>query len=541
MKLSASLSTSQLTDLYNASLQWTKCISRDQKHINCISKSHNRHKTDCGENSEDHVNNPTNLTADEFLSLIEKFKNSFKGEKKPISETQFSPYLDKYVIDKEASIHAIADLHGDIHTLLTHLNDLKTKGILDDNFKIIRDHHYLAFLGDCGDAGDSSCEVWALLMRLRIQNKDKCILVRGNHETGDLANKQGYGYELEKKFKLYEEIDKETGYSKKLNVHRAVMQQYYSFFNYLPAAVFFGYFDSTKDHITYTCLSHAGIELGWQDHEKFLNNTKKFSIALKWNRAAVIDNNLIIKEEVDKAFAQIDPNIKTEETRALEETDRELERGTPQQIGFMWNYYSANPHSHYEKSSLESRSSWKYGKTLTVEVLKSWSAHNKHNTWVNSLKKSINSLAKAYLGKRFFDVKTSYAVGFNVRGHQHVMPQNFVEKRAFAFDIQDMYLKPSGIFEQWENNAHIKSEWDITPYSVFTLKNAPCNIYGYPYALKNNKYLWYDNSGTRAHLSVKNNGLWKLQSINLPIFNKEELPADTQQNLVNLEEYLSLN
>jgi hypothetical protein len=52
--------TSSLTDLYNASQTWTKCISRDQKHIDCILKSKNTHDRECA--GANHISNPTGLT-----------------------------------------------------------------------------------------------------------------------------------------------------------------------------------------------------------------------------------------------------------------------------------------------------------------------------------------------------------------------------------------------------------------------------------------------------------------------------------------------
>jgi len=72
MESSVSLKDSSLSEIYNASKTWTKCISRDQEHIDCILKSKSRHNMDC-KGGSDHVNNPTNLKPDEFLQLVQLF------------------------------------------------------------------------------------------------------------------------------------------------------------------------------------------------------------------------------------------------------------------------------------------------------------------------------------------------------------------------------------------------------------------------------------------------------------------------------------
>ncbi|MFA6065868.1 MAG: metallophosphoesterase [Candidatus Babeliaceae bacterium] len=423
----------------------------------------------------------------------------------------------------------MADLHGDIHTLLAHLKDLKDKEIIDDNLTLIGDSDYLAFLGDCGDSGDSSCDVWALLMRLRIINKDKCILVRGNHETIGLAGQQGFGNELDKKFDLFGQLETAKALdSQKTFQH--IVKPYYSFFNYLPAAVFFGYDNQKKDHIDYACLSHAGVELGWQDHDRFLNDPKNKtkSMPLFWNREEVIADNKVIHDEVDAAFKSDDIN-KREETRALQNHDYAfLDIGQPQKSGFMWNFYTAlaNEPTRYNNG-------WTYSQKLTQEVLRSWSNTGKKQ----SLKKCLNSFTMALLGKKFFDA-TTYSVRTNIRGHQHVTPQNFAEKVPHALEIKAMYLTPTGIYHQWADNTQMIKKYFIKPGDVYTLKNAPCNIYGYPYPVVKDtikRQLWYDKTGSRSCLALPQ---WTLESTNLKIFDSTELPKDMQKDIISLKDYL---
>lgn len=67
----------------------------------------------------------------------------------------------------------VGDLHGDLQTLSTIL---KNSGFLDDLSSII------IFLGDYGDRGRESVEVYSVVLYLKTRYPDRVVLMRGNHE-----------------------------------------------------------------------------------------------------------------------------------------------------------------------------------------------------------------------------------------------------------------------------------------------------------------------------------------------------------------------
>lgn len=69
------------------------------------------------------------------------------------------------------NVIVVGDLHGDMESLVHILED-------EDMEKADR----IVFLGDYGDRGDKSVEVYYLLLRLKVSVREKVIMLRGNHE-----------------------------------------------------------------------------------------------------------------------------------------------------------------------------------------------------------------------------------------------------------------------------------------------------------------------------------------------------------------------
>ncbi len=70
----------------------------------------------------------------------------------------------------------VGDLHGDLQSLTTIL---QKSGFIDDLSSII------IFLGDYGDRGQESVEVYYVTLYLKSRFSDRVILMRGNHEGPD--------------------------------------------------------------------------------------------------------------------------------------------------------------------------------------------------------------------------------------------------------------------------------------------------------------------------------------------------------------------
>lgn len=72
----------------------------------------------------------------------------------------------------------VGDLHGDIDSLMLIL---QTSDFLE---KMQENHDAaLIFLGDYGDRGNKSAEIYYLILRLKLAFPDQVVLLRGNHEA----------------------------------------------------------------------------------------------------------------------------------------------------------------------------------------------------------------------------------------------------------------------------------------------------------------------------------------------------------------------
>src|ERR1043166_6633644 len=82
------------------------------------------------------------------------FENTWYGGKK----VAFQPFAAKLVLPKDATVILMGDLHGDVRSLLSTLDELNDRKILD-GFKFRDSKHYLLFLGDFTDRGAYGTEV----------------------------------------------------------------------------------------------------------------------------------------------------------------------------------------------------------------------------------------------------------------------------------------------------------------------------------------------------------------------------------------------
>lgn len=126
---------------------------------------------------------------DELLyACIKKF-NELVGPLQQPNDVPFYPEVcdeRKTLPARDNYICVIGDIHGSFHSLLKILNDLKAKGYLDDNFKIIKNDFHMVFTGDYADRGLYGAEVWYLLLKLKLTNWDNIFLLQGNHENVDI-------------------------------------------------------------------------------------------------------------------------------------------------------------------------------------------------------------------------------------------------------------------------------------------------------------------------------------------------------------------
>lgn len=97
------------------------------------------------------------------------------------TDPQMYGYIEKVELPVGSAFYVRADLHGDLWSLIVHLQKLQKMGLLDEHFRCKKRAH-LVFLGDYMDRGKYSLQVLELLALLKYENWDQVHLVRGNHE-----------------------------------------------------------------------------------------------------------------------------------------------------------------------------------------------------------------------------------------------------------------------------------------------------------------------------------------------------------------------
>jgi len=110
-----------------------------------------------------------------FVETVEKALDLLHAESGKIGHLSLAERLVKLEPSGEALV--IGDLHGDIKSLITILKN--------SNFiqkMTARKDATLIFLGDYGDRGDCSAEVYYTILRLKLAFPEQVVLLRGNHE-----------------------------------------------------------------------------------------------------------------------------------------------------------------------------------------------------------------------------------------------------------------------------------------------------------------------------------------------------------------------
>jgi diadenosine tetraphosphatase ApaH/serine/threonine PP2A family protein phosphatase len=111
----------------------------------------------------------------DFIKILEKTIDLLRGESGKIGNLTILERLVKIEPLGEALV--IGDLHGDLESLLTILNNsafVQKMAARKDATTI--------FLGDYGDRGARSAEVYYTILRLKLAFPEQVILLRGNHE-----------------------------------------------------------------------------------------------------------------------------------------------------------------------------------------------------------------------------------------------------------------------------------------------------------------------------------------------------------------------
>ena len=161
-------------------------------------------------------------------------------------KAEFSPYVQRLTVAPGEHIIMWGDLHGSYHSLQKSLTTLRERGYLDAQLRVTEPSHRLIFLGDLVDRGPDSVAVLHEVMKLKINNPDNVIIVRGNHEDGDINEKYGFGNELRTKYGLTSEQ----------------LARVYRMYDLLPVALYVSSGQSSDAQNTVLC-THGAYEVGF--------------------------------------------------------------------------------------------------------------------------------------------------------------------------------------------------------------------------------------------------------------------------------------
>jgi protein phosphatase len=130
------------------------------------------------EDPESLVREAAEVDLNEFLNLVDTVVNLQAKESGQVRSLQITGRLVRLKPKGEAIV--IGDLHGDLESLF-HV--LKATGFIEGAKN--GENRLLIFLGDYGDRGIHSPEVYYIVLKLKRAFPENVILMRGNHEGPD--------------------------------------------------------------------------------------------------------------------------------------------------------------------------------------------------------------------------------------------------------------------------------------------------------------------------------------------------------------------
>jgi len=141
------------------------------------------------------TNRAVKISPNEFIRLVEGTVQLLAKERGRVGNLRIEGRL-AYAPPK-GELTVVGDLHGDLESLVHVLGDSGFVEETDEN-----EDSYLVFLGDYGDRGFSSPEVYYIILKLKELFPENVVLMRGNHEGPEdlLAYPHDLPINLQRKF-----------------------------------------------------------------------------------------------------------------------------------------------------------------------------------------------------------------------------------------------------------------------------------------------------------------------------------------------------
>jgi diadenosine tetraphosphatase ApaH/serine/threonine PP2A family protein phosphatase len=145
------------------------------------------------------------VQSQDFTEVLERATDLLRGERGKVGNQNVSGRLVTLAPAGEALV--IGDLHGDLDSLIHILNDSAFVQKMTQ-----RKDATAIFLGDYGDRGAHSAEVYYVLLRIKLEFPEQVVLLRGNHEGPE--DLMASPHDLPTSFQLRFQEDGMAAYSK---------------------------------------------------------------------------------------------------------------------------------------------------------------------------------------------------------------------------------------------------------------------------------------------------------------------------------------
>lgn len=125
---------------------------------------------------EELIQEAKSVAGQEFLTLMRHVESIFKHERSAGEQGDSKIEEGLVHVPPHGTLTVVGDIHGDLESLTWILRDSEAIEKMEEGQRRI------LFLGDYGDRGDKSPEVYYVVLRLKAAFPGSVILLRGNHE-----------------------------------------------------------------------------------------------------------------------------------------------------------------------------------------------------------------------------------------------------------------------------------------------------------------------------------------------------------------------
>lgn len=356
--------------------------------------------------------------------------------------SHFVPFVQKKIIQRDAKVVVIGDIHGDIAVLINILENLVKTGYLDRQYNLMRQDVQMVFLGDYINKGKHSIPVMSVLLDLFIKNPDNVVLLRGNHESVEGCQRffQRHGKPLTDDAPvpfIHELSEKFAGYT-----YPDLMIWY----DYLPMGLYVGSRDQ-NGLVDYLNFCHAGLELGYNPKEFLAGSDYDFCMISSLDRNAGLtqlvaqDDTGVFVQQIERALTHQGDGMLTT-CQALHKSESLITVETyPDQaglrMGMLWNNFTTQDNPELEITLSPNRRTWYLGKNVTQKLFENASS----------------------------ECARLHAI---FRGHQHM--DEFVPELDLKSTMLTSIRHDKGVVKQWQGKVYTLGASDnITGYYSFVM------------------------------------------------------------------------